>query len=288
MSATDTQTELGPGIYEMSAEDYHADPVAGGSLSSSGARKLLPPSCPARFHYEREHPQPPTLAFDIGHAAHRLVLGVGPEIVVIDADNFRTKAAREQAEEARTRAAVPLLASDYEQVKEMADALTRHPVAKALFDRDRGRAEQTLIWRDQHSRIVRRARFDWLPDPGPGRLIIPDYKTCQSADPESLSKAVHRLGYHQQADWYRAGAIALGLAGDETAFVFVCQEKDPPFLVTVVELDAMALRIGAIRNRRAIELYAHCTTTGHWPAYVDGIAHLSLPVWAEIQEGDQQ
>jgi len=34
-----------PGVYALPADVYHADPVAGGSLSSSGAKKLL--ACPA-------------------------------------------------------------------------------------------------------------------------------------------------------------------------------------------------------------------------------------------------
>jgi hypothetical protein len=49
-------TAMEPGIYEMSADEYHARP----ELSSSGARKLLPPHTPAQFAYERRHPQAPT------------------------------------------------------------------------------------------------------------------------------------------------------------------------------------------------------------------------------------
>jgi hypothetical protein len=94
----------------------------------------------------------------------------------------------------------------------MAAALREHPVARALFDPDRGRPEQTLIWRDKRTGVMRRARLDWLPDPGAGRLIIPDYKTCASAEPAALARAVAAYGYHQQDDWYRAGARALDLA----------------------------------------------------------------------------
>ena len=68
--------------------------------------------------------------------------------------------------------------------------------------------------------------------------------------------------------------------------MFVCQEKAPPYLVTIIELDATAMRIGAIRNRRALQVFAHCTSTGHWPAYEEGIALVSLPPWAEIEEGE--
>lgn len=277
----------GPGVYEMTADEYHADPVPGGSLSSSGARKLLPPSCPALFQYERENGQPPKREFDLGHAAHQLVLGAGPEIVVVNEKDWRKKAAQAAQAEARANGDVPLLTAEYEQVQAMAAALQEHPVARALFDPDHGRPERTLIWRDDPTRVVRRARFDWLPEITAGRrLIIPDYKTCHSANPDALAKAVHQFGYHQQADFYRSGAIALGLAGEDTAFVFVCQEKNPPYLVTIVELDHVAMRIGAIRNRRALQLYAQCTASGRWPAYSDGIELLSLPPWAEVVEGE--
>lgn len=275
-----------PGVYEMTAEQYHADPVAGGSLSSTWARKLLDPSCPAKFRYERDHGQPPKREFDIGHAAHQLVLGAGPDLVVIDADSYRTKDAREQRDEAHDCGHVPLLVAEYEQVEAMAAAIRQHPLAARLFDPAHGRPEVTLIWRDQTG-VMCRARYDWLPERLGGRLIIPDYKTCASADPEALMRAVHQHGYHQQADWYMAGARALGLAGQhDLAFLFVCQEKTPPYVVTIVELDAEALRVGAARNRRALSIYAHCASTGQWPGYVDGIHLLSLPPWAVISEGE--
>ena len=59
-----------PGVYTMDEADYHADPVPGGSLSCSGAKKLL--ACPARFAYDREHPPAPTPAMELGTAAHKL------------------------------------------------------------------------------------------------------------------------------------------------------------------------------------------------------------------------
>jgi len=277
-----------PGIYDIPADQYHADPVAGGSLSSSGARQLLPPGCPARFRHDQDHGGDDHRPhFDLGHAAHRLVLGDGPDIIEIEADNWRTNTAKEQRDEAYATGAVPLLTADYQTVIDMAAAIATHPVASALFAPDRGKPEQTLVWRDDRTGIMRRSRIDWLPDVQPGRrLLVADYKTCHSADPEALSKASHQFGYHQQADWYLAGCRALGLADDTAAFVFVAQEKHPPYLVTVFELDHVAMRIGAARNRRAIDVYQHCHQTGEWPPYVDGVTQLALPRWAEIEEGE--
>lgn len=270
-----------PGVYDIPADAYHADPVPGGSLSSSGARRLLPPSCPALFRYEQLHGRKPRRVFEVGHAAHALVLGTGPELVKVDADSWRTNAAKDAAAQARERGAVPLLPDEYAEIHAMADALRAHPVARALFDPDHGTPEQSLFWRDKPSGIWRRAMLDWLPDPGRGRLIVPDYKTTTCAAPDELSKTVHKYGYHQQHAQYVDGAQALGLGGQDAAFVFVFQEKTAPYLVTVIELDALALRIGRDLNRQAIDLYAQCSRSGVWPGYSDDVVLTPLPVWVE-------
>lgn len=284
-----TAPAVGPGIteagiYQMTNEEYHSDR---GSLSSSGARMLLPPSCPALFRHAQDTPQEPKKTFELGTAAHKLVLGEGPDLIQVDADKWTTAAIKAEVAAIRDEGGIPLKPAEYEQVHAMADALRRHPVASVLFDPARGKPEQSLFWRDRPTGIMRRARFDWLPDARSGRLIIPDYKTCRSAEPGALARAVEEFGYHQQDDWYRAAARALNLADDSAAFVFVCQEKTAPYLVTVVEMDAEARRIGAARNRRALEVFAECTESGVWPGYSDEIAYLSLPAWAAIRDTEE-
>lgn len=275
-----------PGVYDIPVDEYHLDPVVGGSLSSSGARMLLSPSCPAKFRYEQDHrgEAPPKRHFDIGHAAHQLVLGAGPDLVVVEAENYRTRAAQDAQDEAHARGAVPLLTHEHDQVQAMAAALREHPVAGPLFSPERGTPEVSLIWYDGPTGVTRRSRFDWLPHPGRGRLIIPDYKTCARGDLDTLTRAMHQHGYHLQADYYLAGAQALGLAGTDAAFVFVAQEKTPPYLVTIFEPDSIAMQIAAAKNRRALQIYAWCTENDHWPAYHEGIALLALPPWVERQE----
>ncbi|MFI0236374.1 PD-(D/E)XK nuclease-like domain-containing protein [Streptomyces sp. NPDC016845] len=273
-----------PGIYDLTNDEYHADR---GSLSSSGARMLLPPSCPALFRHAQDTPQEPKKTYDLGSAAHKLVLGEGPDLVRIDAEEWRSASVKAEVAAVRDEGGIPLKPADYQQVHDMADALRRHPVAAALFDPARGKPEQSLFWRDRPTGVMRRARFDWLPDARSGRLIIPDYKTCRSAEPRALARSVEEYGYHQQDDWYRAAARSLDLADDSAAFVFVCQEKTPPYIVTVVEMDAEARRIGAARNRRAIETFAECTASGVWPGYSDEIAYLSLPTWAAIRDTEE-
>lgn len=269
-----------PGVYDLPPDVYHADPTPDGSLSVSGARLLLPPSCPAKYAWQRNHPQQPTPEFDIGHAAHTLGLGVGPDLLLVDAKDWRTKAAQAQRDEARANGYVPLLKADYEAVNGMATVLRDNPHVGPLFG-GAGLAEKSLFWIDEETGIWCRARPDWMPYMGRDerRAIIIDYKTSKSAYPGLFGKAADEYGYHMQAAWYMDGVKALGLA-DDVAFVFVVQEKTPPYLVSVDELDAPSLRVGADRNRKARQIYRDCTDSGVWPGYSQDVELVSLPPWA--------
>ncbi|MFE0470563.1 PD-(D/E)XK nuclease-like domain-containing protein [Streptomyces sp. NPDC058947] len=279
-----------PGIYpDMPIDVYHADPVPGGSLSSSGARKLLDPGCPAQFKYDRDHPQPHKREFDLGHAAHLLVLGEGPELEVIDFPDWKKVAARELRDLAYDEGKVPLLTKDHEQVQAMAEAIRQHPTAGALFAPGNGIAEQSLFWQDPRHGVWRRARPDWMPHRHEdGRLVVVDYKTARAVDPAALQRSVYEHGYHAQAAWYLDAVKAVDLAGGiEPAFVFVFQAKTAPYLVHLVELDFPALTLGAARNDRALRIYAECERTGHWPGFNDRITYLPLPAWAEKRDHEE-
>lgn len=276
---TDTEARpivVEPGVYDMPDDVYHGDPVPGGSLSSSGAKLLLPPSCPARFRWEQDNGRPPNGDFDYGHAAHLKVLGTGAELVVIDAKDWRTNAAKEAKAQAYQEGKVPILASHAVQVDAMAEALAQHPIASKLLDGDTGRAEQSLFWWDNG--IARRARIDFLRQVEGVRTVAVDYKTTADASLRAVEKSIGGFGYHQQAAWYLDGIKALELA-DDAAFLFIFQEKTAPYLVTVVEVDATALRAGRELNRRAMEIYTSCKESDTWPAYSERIELVSLPKW---------
>lgn len=259
---------------------YHADKD---SLSVSGAKKLLPPSCPALFRWERDNGQPHKTVFDFGDAAHAAVLGVGADLEVVDADNWMTKAAKEQRDAAYAEGRTPLLAKEKAQVDGMAAALRAHPFASALLNPDAGKPEQSAYWLDPAYDVLRRCRYDWLPEARDGRLVIPDYKTAASAQPQAFAKAAASYGYDMQAAWYMDVAHALGLA-DDLAFVFIVQEKTAPYLVTVVELDYPSIDRGRNRNERALQIFRDCTDSGEWPGYATDVELVSLPRWAFYED----
>lgn len=269
-----------PGVYDLPEAVYHADPVRGGSLSSTGARKLL--ECPAKFHHDRHAKKAPNPTFDFGSAAHKMILGEGPELVVIDADSYRTKDAREARDAAYGRDAIPLLPAEYRQIEQMAAVLSEHPVAAKVFSPERGLAERSLFWQDADTGVWCRARVDHLPEAefGAQYFIASDFKTTRSADPKEIGRAVFEYGYHIQAAWYLEGIRALGIHPDPR-MVFVFQEKSAPYLVTVIELDGVALRIGHNQAKQALATYKKCSESGRWPGYSDRVETIALPAWAE-------
>lgn len=266
-----------PGIYDLPAEVYHGDPVKGGSLSSSGARKLLPPHSPAQFHYELTHRPTPTDDMTFGSAVHKLILGAGAAIREVEADNWRTDKAKAERKAAHEAGLIPLLTKDLAAAQVVADTVRKHPLAAKLLAPGSGHAEQTLVWRDDETGVWCRAMLDWLPTRG--RVAV-DVKTCNSASPDKVAKSVHDYGYHLQAAHYLDGMRALGLA-ERPAMVFVFVEKDPPHLVNVVQLNHLALEIGAHYIRQARLVYAECMAKGEWPGYGTDIELIELPAWAQ-------
>lgn len=273
-----------PGVYQMPADAYHTDPVMGGSLSSTGARKLLPPSCPALFEHELRNGQQHRVEFDVGAAAHAEVLGVGAETVIIDASDWKAKAAREERDAAYAAGKTPLLRHQYDAVHAMAEAVWNHPIAGRLLEPGAGHSEQVFVWRDPDTGVWCRAMLDRHDDlPGIGPVIV-DLKTTVSAEPVSVSGSVAKYGYYQQDPFYCDGYLEL--FGVEPAFLFVFVEKTPPHLVTVCQLDPEAREWGRVRNRKARDVYRRCRETGRWPGYTDEIESITLPGWARHQNSN--
>lgn len=243
-------------VYDMPEADYHADRE---SLSVSGAKVLL--KAPALFKWQQDNPVHRDV-FDIGSAAHALVLGVGASIEPVDADDWRSKAARDERDRIRAEGVVPLLRKDFDRVQNMADALSSHTLAMTLLSN--GTAEVSAFALDEPTGVMRRARFDWL-----GPNVITDYKSAASVDPRDLAGkygAIRKWGYDSQAAWYLDLARDLGHPAE--AFAFIFQMKEPPYLVTVATVREDDLYDARQRNRQALEMFRDCRESGIWPGYL--------------------
>ncbi|MGA4941738.1 PD-(D/E)XK nuclease-like domain-containing protein [Streptomyces cinereoruber] len=267
------------------AEVYHADRS---SISSSGLRALLDPGCPAQFKYDRDQPPAPKKAFDLGHAAHKLVLGEGPDLEVVEGARWDTKVAKAQVAEIRERGGIPLKQAEFDQVQAMAAALREHPHAGPLLAPGTGLAEQSLYWTDPGTGVRCRVRPDWLKQM-PGLTLAVDYKSCVDASPVAVSRAIRDRAYHQQDALYIDGIQAV-LSPDDVRFVFVFQSKTAPYLITVRELTQQDRDIGRARNEKALRIYAECERTGYWPDWTGpttDIPQIGMPTWDTIRQAEE-
>ena len=261
-----------PGLHDDVPEaEYHADRA---SLSVTGAKLLL--KSPAKFRYRLDHPEHKDV-FDFGTAAHRMVLGVGANLVVheYDADAVKspksTKAWKERQAETRASGGVLLLPEEHATIRAMADKLSGHATATSLLSS--GRAEVSAYALDEDTGVLRRGRFDWLNDD-----MLVDYKTAQSATQRDFASAAAKFAYDMQAAWYLDLARACDL--DPRGFVFIVQEKEPPYEVACIQLDPDAVNAARSLNRHALERFRDCSAAGIWPGHTpDRVVSADLPSW---------
>lgn len=248
-------------IVGMTDETYHADPVPGGSLSSTFVRLLtnhVPAKAKARFENRK-----PTKSMNLGKAAHRHALGVGPDLIVWQYDG-RSKDGKAEREEwaaaIASEAAVAVTEGERDQIYGMVEALRANTEVRQILDANPN--EVSGFW--QEGSTWCRARYDLLIDSDAGGF---DYKTCQDATRRGFSKAMASYGYHQQAEFYQRGLQALGHRAGSTPLRFILQETEAPYLVQIHTPDEMALETARLLNDRAIGIYTEAKKTGVWPGF---------------------
>lgn len=266
-----------PGIYEMPAAAYHADPCPEPSLSHSVAR-LVHKRSP--LHGKRAHPrfggQARTATRDmaLGSVVHALMLGRGADIVRIDADSYRTKAAQEARDAAQAQGAIPILTSEFEHAELMA-AVARHALERFLSaSADGFLYEPVAIGLEGTS--WRRAMMDTLAG---GLWLGLDFKTCECAAPEEFGLRI-RKDYATQEAFYRHVLSLIDPAGARTRrFLFMAQERDCPEAITFHETDPALLEIAEGEMKRARELWDESVAAQEWAAYPIGPHPVAPAPW---------
>lgn len=261
-----------PGWYDdVPDHEYHADVTA---LSSSGA-KLLAHRTPFEFWWTQNNPPARKREFDLGHAAHRLVLGKGAEIQVVDYSNYNTNAAKQERDAAYDADRIPLLTKQYEQVTAMAARVLAHPLGAALFDG--GVAERSGWCIDAETGIRCRVRPDWMTWID-GVLYIVDVKTTTDADPAAFARSAISFGYHQQQPWY-VEMVRILTGAERISFLMIAVSTKPPHMITSHYCDDDAAAEGERANRRARAIFARCLESGQWPEYPIEPNPIPLPRW---------
>ncbi len=264
-----------PGVYDMKDAEYHADPCPAPSLSSSIAKILLTktPAHAAHAHprlnpaFERED----ATKFDVGSVAHDYTLRGEREFVVVEANDWRTKAAKEARAAALAEGVQPILEPQMEEVRKMWDALSEQ------YTFPPGLPERTLVW--QEDDIWLRCKIDWLP--GDAKLPADEFKTTTDASPEVWEPQVFRMGYDVQAAFYLRGLERLGHA--RPAFIWIVQETSAPYLVSQAALSPAGIHMAERKVAEAISIWRRCMQSSEWPGYPKQVAVITPPAWHETK-----
>lgn len=245
----------------MPEEEYHAHPA----LSASGMKQILR----SPKHYLQslnERVEKP--AFDVGSAAHALVLGVGQPIGQIDesvlsADGgIRSNAAKAKVEEIRAAGMIPLKPATYQKVIGMRDAILANAKARAILELPRY-TEVSLFAVDPETGIPLRGRLDILAG-----ALCGDVKTTPDVREFKLRSVIQDFAYDVQGEVYRLLVqLVLDIDPEPVQLIFV--EKEAPYEVRVVKLGEGWQAGGYARMRKAIETFQSCIEFGVWPGADD-------------------
>lgn len=280
-----------PGSYRLSFEDYLADPCPEPSLSRSSIIDLLDSPARAWWNHPRLNPQPPEpeneAKFDIGSAAHCLLLEGGDAIFIVEGyDDWRTKAAKEARDAARECGKIPLLAKQGEQVFDMAhaarEAIRQCPELGITDLRAEGDSELTYIWQEING-IWCRIRVDWIRK---DRTLILDVKTTgTSVNPSIFSSHINKMGYGVQEAFYKRGVKAI--EGEMPDFVIMAQETAPPYFCSFHGLDLMNYDMADQKIKWAINEWSERLKSGQWPSYANRVHYAEPKPW-ELAEWEMR
>ena len=167
--------------------------------------------------------------------------------------------------------AIHLNKNELNQVIGTARAIKNDKKAYNAFHQ-KGESEVSLFWIDEETGLMLKCRPDYLPS---NHLLVPDYKTCQSVNPEVFYGDFIKYGYHIEAAMYMDGILAV--FGDEVeTFFFVAQEKEPPYITQVYVPDSGIINYGHKAVRLGLEKFIECQQKGFWGSYSEDVIEMTL------------
>jgi len=218
---------------------------------------------PATF--KANPPQKHKAAFDLGSAVHCRVLepDLYAEKFVTQPEEFKTKSSKAYKEWALTIGdATVLTVEQTTQCLNMAESVLSKYAG--LFE---GGCAEVSYWKRLSPSIVLKARHDYEID---GVAI--DLKTTANLEPEKFQRDAINYAYHVQKSAY-------GNATGFESFVFVCVEKEAPYLCQHKYLSDDADQLGELLVMKAIDDLVQCHETNIWPDFPGDNETIELAPW---------
>lgn len=271
-----------PGIEVSNAEYRKMEGISASDLKQM-SRSM------AHYKYSKENPQEDTPAFLFGRAYHKYVLEPSTfydEFAVVPDCDRRTKEGKEiYAKFLEESEGKDVITEDvFQTICDMREALYTTPFAKKLLY---GEHEKSFFWDEDGVKM--KCRPDSFGKVGSQHICV-DLKTAQNAETEAFMRDSIRLNYDVQAAHYLAGLEEI--YGEHFEFVFIAQEKQPPYLCNIVQADNLFIQSGKQIRDSLIEQYKECVARNEWKGYMGfydeiKVNSLSVPEWiAKTLESD--
>ena len=233
---------------------------------------------PAHFRYAMDNPREETPALTFGSAMHKYLLEKDrfeEDFAVAPALDRRTKQGKEDyaAFVSGLNGQAVITADEFGQIKLMAEAVWSHPAARPYLD---GEHEKIYTWIDSQTDEACKCKVDSITTLN-GERYIADYKTTDSCQDGHFESTGRKYGYQFQAGMYTEGVFVNELK--DVRFVFIAQEKKPPYAVRVYYCDKGYVNQGYDKFRELIGLYHECRVNDAWPGYEE--AELLEEDWHE-------
>lgn len=255
-------------------------------ISSSELKKIM--KSPLHYKYWKDNPEESdTPALLVGRACHKYVLETYDfynEFAVAPNFDRRTKEGKASwlLFQDQNEGKDIITQEQFEQIEKMRTAMLATPFVSKLIN---GEHELSYFWTDEETGLKCKCR----PDSINHKLkIVVDYKTCDDAETEHFMKQAIKLGYDLQASYYLDGVKAN--IGEDYIFVFIAQEKKPPYAVNILQADEIFIRSGREVYKSMLQTYKECSESGKWFGYMGAenqINSLGVPKWIENMLGEE-
>lgn len=251
---------------DVSHATYCADPAERPSLSSSVAHEIAVNS---PRHGWRIHPrlggkgQAQTAAMGAGSLVHKMLLGSGPDVRIVEAKDWRTDKAKAQKKEALAAGHLPMLIGKYNATLEIVVNIHTE-LRRRGIDLLEMQREVTGIWQEEGA--LCRLRADaWDAE----AATLYDVKFVSAAEREAFGRHLYNFGLDVQEAHYRSGMGVLfpGLDG-RIQFKWIAIEQATGE-IAIYKPDGGTRQLGDIRRGYALRRWVECTTSGVWPGFND-------------------
>lgn len=235
---------------------------------------------PLHYKYNLENPEPhePMNFLDFGSAVHTMVFEpelFNENVLVMNLEarpepsmTFASKANKAWKQEwldAAKISGLPLIDTEQKKIiEDMKAVLLNDPYIREHLEDPSGIAERSYYTEYALPGIDKKVKIKVRPDWETDSAIF-DYKSMTEGDYFSFSRTIINYLYHLSAAMYReVVSLETGLV---KPFVWIVQEKKPPYAPSLYVASAEDLRKGSIKFLQLLTNHALCLDANFWPGY---------------------